>query len=340
MGIAMQSRVFRHADGIIPNLLAIAYALIGYAGGLGLMATGNLATALLGTVWFAHALIIAAYLFHEFAHDTIFARHEANAWGGVLMTWLTGSCYARYEHLRHKHIRHHVDRADVISLDTKALLRSAPAALRRAVLMLEWLYVPAVELLMHAFVIALPFLREERRAERGRVLFILAVRGSAFAALGYFAPQALALYVIAYLIMITVLRFADAFQHTYDAYAILESAQVPEDKLRDKTYEQANSYSNLVSLRWPWLNLLLLNFPYHNAHHEQLAAPWYRLPALHRKLYGDGYRQVIPMSRLLIPFHRHRVKRVLADDYGVVDTATGKAGGFIGAVSVSFLTAV
>lgn len=336
----MRSRVFRHADGVLPNLLAMTYALSGYVGGMWLMATGSLATALMGTLWFAHALIIAAYLFHEFAHDTVFASHGANTWGGVLMTWLTGSCYARYEHLRHKHIRHHVDHADVISLDTKALLRTAPVVLRRLVLMLEWCYVPAVELLMHAFVIALPFLREERRAERGRVLTILAVRVMAFAALGYFAPQALVLYVVAYLIMITVLRFADAFQHTYDAYAILESAKVPEDKLRDKVYEQANSYSNLVSLRWPWLNLLLLNFPYHNAHHEQLAVPWYRLPALHQKLYGDGHRQIIPMSRLLSPFHRYRVKRVLSDDYGVVDTAVGKAEGFIGAVSVSFLTAV
>ncbi len=336
----MRTRIFRHTDGVIPNLLALTYALTGYFVGLWLMATGAIGIALLAMLWFAHALIIAAYLFHEFAHDTVFARHEANTRGGVLMTWLTGSCYARYEHLRHKHIRHHADRADVISLDTKALLRSTPRALRNFVLLLEWCYLPAVELLMHGFVIALPFLRAERHADRLRVLTILVVRGAAFGALGYFAPQALLLYLIAYLIMVSVLRFADAFQHTYDAFAILESAKVPQDKLRDKIYEQANTYSNLVSLRWPVLNLLLLNFPYHNAHHEQLAVPWYRLPVLHQKLYGAGHRQNIPMSKLLSPFHCHRVQRVLSEDYGVVDTAKGKADGFIGAVSVSFLTAV
>lgn len=334
----MRSRIFRHADGVIPNLLAISYALSGYGVGLWLMATGSPVVALLATLWFTHALIIAAYLFHEFAHDTIFARHEANAWGGVLMTWLTGSCYARYEHLRHKHIRHHVDRADVISLDAKELLRSSPPAPRRLMLLMEWCYVPAVELLMHLFVMALPFLREERRVDRSRVAIIFAVRAAAFAALGYFFPKALLSYVVAYLIMVTVLRFADAFQHTYDAYAIQESAKVPEDKVRDKAYEQANTYSNLVSIRVPALNLLLLNFSYHNAHHEQLAAPWYRLPALHLKLYGTTYNRTVPMSRLLLPFHRHRVTRVLSDDYGVIDTAAGKAGGFIGAVSVSFLT--
>jgi fatty acid desaturase len=336
----MATQLFRYTDGTLPNTLALAYPLAGYIGGLWLMIAAPWPWALAGTLWFAHALIIAAYLFHEFAHGTIFTRPEANTRGGVLMTWLTGSCYARYENLRRKHMRHHIDRADVISLDTKALLLSSPAWVRRVVLALEWAYVPAVELLMHAYVIVLPFLRPERRADRGRVLAILLVRGSVFAALGFFAPRALLLYAVAYLIMITVLRFADAFQHTYDAYAILESEQVPADKLRDKTYEQANTYSNLASLRWPWLNLLLLNFPFHNAHHEKPTAPWYRLPALHHELYGAQPAQVIPMAQLLPPFHRYRVKRVLADDYGEVDPGAGHAAGFVGAVSVSFLTAV
>jgi fatty acid desaturase len=340
MNPPLSTRLFRHADGALPNTLALGYALAGYAGGLWLMAAASWPWALAGTLWFAHALIVAAYLFHEFAHGTVFATPEANTRGGVLMTWLTGSCYARYENLRRKHMRHHVDRADVISLDTKALLQSSPASVRRAVLALEWAYVPAVELLMHAYVIVLPFLRPQRRADRNRVLAILALRGMAFAALGVFAPHALLLYGVAYLLMISVLRFADAFQHTYDAYAIPDSDPVPTDKLRDKAYEQANTYSNLASLRWPWLNLLLLNFPFHNAHHEKPTAPWYRLPALHRELYGDAPVQTIPMAKLLLPFHRHRVKRVLAEDYGEVDPQASHAAGFVGAVSVSFLTAV
>jgi fatty acid desaturase len=336
----MTTRLFRHPDGALPNTLALAYALGGYAGGLWLMATAEWPLTLAATLWFAHAMIVSAYLFHEFAHGTIFTKPEANTRGGVLMTWLTGSCYARYEHLRRKHMRHHVDRADVISLDTKALLLASPAWVRRTILALEWAYLPAVELLMHAYVVARPFLNPQRRADRGRVLAILALRGMAFAALGMFAPRALLLYVVAYLIMVSVLRFADAFQHTYDAYAIPDSEPVPADTHRDKAYEQAHTYSNLASLRWPRLNLLLLNFPYHNAHHEKPTVPWYRLPALHRDLYDGQSGQVIPMSKLLPPFHRHRVTRVLADDYGEVDPRAGHTEGFIGAVSVSFLTAV
>jgi len=101
----MPTRFFRHPDGALPNTLALAYALAGYAGGLWLMATASWPWALAATLWFAHALIISAYLFHEFAHGTVFLKPEVNTRGGVLMTWLTGSCYARYEHLRRKHMR-------------------------------------------------------------------------------------------------------------------------------------------------------------------------------------------------------------------------------------------
>lgn len=330
--------LFRAPDGALPNTLALTYVGAGYLGGLWLMAIAPLPVALAATLWFGHALIVAAYLFHEFAHHTVFARPDLNRRAGILMTWLTGSCYARYEHLRFKHMRHHVDRADVISLDVKAWLEAGPAWRRRLVLGLEWAYVPAVDLLMHAWVIALPMLRGERRRERPRLLAVLLVRGVAFTGLGLLAPRALALYAVAYLVMITVLRFADCYQHTYDAYAILDRDKIPQDRLRDAAYEQANTYSNLVSLRWPLLNLLLLNFPYHNAHHEKPAVPWHQLPALHRELYGADDAQVIPMRRLLAPFHRHRVGRVLADDYGRVDA--GNPAGFKGAVAVSFLTAV
>lgn len=73
----MRTRIFRHADGILPNSLAITYALSGYGVGLWLMTSGKLAVEWLATLWFAHALIIAAYLFHEFV------RHEMNSWGGA-----------------------------------------------------------------------------------------------------------------------------------------------------------------------------------------------------------------------------------------------------------------
>jgi fatty acid desaturase len=96
----------------------------------------------------------------------------------------------------------------------------------------------------------------------------------------------------------------------------------------------------LVSARFPWLNLLILNFGYHNAHHQRASVPWYRLPGYHRSLYGDRTPAVMPLSELLRSWHRNRVRRVSSDDYGVPRQGAGRADGFVGAHGVSFLTVI
>jgi fatty acid desaturase len=211
---------------------------------------------------------------------------------------------------------------------------------RNTAVALEWAYIPAVEFIMHGYVILLPFLNPQRKAERGRVLTVLALRIALFALLAWYSLKAVLLYLVAYMIMLHVLRFTDAYQHTYDAFAVLEGGDIPDDKVRDREYEQKNTYSNVVCVAHPWLNLLLLNFSYHNAHHERPIEPWHALPALHAQLFPGGYVQVLPMATLLRGYHRDRVARVLSDDYGAVGEGPNKADGFLGAVGVSFLTAV
>ena len=333
----------RYADGRVWNSLAMAYSVGGYAAGIGLLLTPHWLAKLVGLLLLAHAMVIGAYLIHEFAHGTIFSKPAHNARAGEVFSWMTGGCYADFQDLRRKHMRHHVDRADVITFDSKEFINGLPAWTRKLILALEWAYIPAVELIMHFYVVLLPFISksEKHRARRGKVLRVLLVRSALFALLGWLSFSALVLYCLAWMIMVTVLRFADAYQHTYDAFAVLEEdAKIPADKLRDRAYEQLNTFSNVVSLRWPALNLLLLNFAYHNAHHEKPVAPWYRLPKLHAELYGDGYRQVVPMDELLSSFHRHRVRRVLSEDYGEFVDGPKRAENFYGAVGVSFLTAV
>lgn len=336
----MASTIFRYNDSATPNALALGYTALGYIASLALLVAPSGWLNAMGVLLLAHSLVYSAYFLHEFAHGTIFKTNAANQRGGTTMSWINGSCYAPFSDLRRKHMRHHIDRADVITFDYKRFLRTAPAWVRALVVALEWAYIPAVEFIMRAYVMLLPFLAPERVAGRKRILFVLAVRLTFFAALAWISPKAVVLYFVAYVLFVTVLRFADAYQHTYDAFAVLAGGSIPNDKVRDHDYEQHNTYSNLVSLGHPWLNLLLLNFSYHNAHHEKPTAPWYRLPALHRELYSGEDVQVLPMASLLRGFHRHRVKRVLSDDYGVVTTGARKAEDFYGAVGVSFLTAV
>ncbi len=333
--------VFRYEDGVWPNVAALAFTVLGWPAGIALLGQANGWLNALGVLLVAQTLVWSAYFIHEFAHYAIFKTPQANERWGTFMSWINGSCFASFADLRRKHMRHHVERADVITFDAQAFLRAHPA-IRRTVLALEWAYIPSVEFVMRGFVIAMPFMGEKKKAARGRVVGVALVRIAAWVALGWWSLKALALYALAYLIFVTVLRFADCFQHTYDAYPILDDTPIPKDKVRDRAYEQANTFSDVVSLDAKWLNLVWLNFGFHNAHHERPTAPWYRLPAFHRELYPADYAQVVTVGELLRSFHINRVKRVLASNYGAVQPpgTPGRADGFLGAVGVSFLTAV
>lgn len=322
-----------------PTMLTLLYMLCAWVGGIDLLLHASIGANALGVLLVAHALVISAYLIHECAHGAVFSSSRANDRLGVLLGWLNGACLASYARLKRKHLRHHADRLDVVTFDYRAALERAPPWLRTGVLALEWAYVPVIELWMRAMIIGAPFVHGGSR-ERARMVGLLAVRLAALTLLALLSVRALLLYALAYGLFLTVLRFLDAFQHTYEVHATWSLEAAPADPRRDLRYEYENTYSNLLALRLWWLNALVLNFPYHNAHHVRPSVPWHRLPALHRSLFGAADPQVIACKALLTSFHRHRVRRVLAQDYGSVARAGDRASGFVGAVGVSFLTAV
>jgi fatty acid desaturase len=330
--------LWREPAGALPNALALGYAIAGYVGGFVLMAQPAWPLAAVGVLLILHAMVIAAYLIHEAAHYTLFASPAHNRMAGETMSWIAGSAYASFERIRHMHLRHHRDRADVTCFDYKSFLKCHPAA-RRLTYILEWAHIPAVEILMHTQVIVRPLLEHSQRAHLPRAACVLVVRLALFGLLAWFSPQAAALYLLAYGLLLVVLNFFDAFHHTFDQYFVDAQTPLPMNG-RDRDFEQSNTYSNVVSVRHPWLNLLTLNFGYHNAHHERAATPWYALPRLNRQLFGEAPRELLPLPELLRTHHRNRLKRVLDDDYGSVGAGHGRADGFIGAHGVSFLTVV
>ncbi len=334
------SNLMREKEGTLPNLLALGYALFGYAGGFALLISQPWYLNLLGVPLLMHSMVIGAYLIHEAAHYTLFRDRNHNRLAGELMGWIAGASYASFERIRHMHIRHHRDRADLAMYDYKTLLGASPRWLNRLVYALEWAYVPAIEIIMHAQVILRPLFDARLRAYRARVIGMLAARGLCFGLLGWYSPKVLLLYVAAYLLFMTVMHFFDAFHHTFEQHFVANELDPLSLEGKDRSYEQANTYSNLVSHRFPLLNLLTLNFGYHNAHHERAATPWYRLPILHRELYGDACLQLLPLRELLGTFHRNRLRRILDDDYGQVGDGADRANSFVGAHGVSFLTVV
>jgi fatty acid desaturase len=330
--------LFREREGVIPNTLILAWASLGWIMSFWLMGLDSMAANAAGMLLSVHTMILAAYLVHEAAHATLFSSLRTNRYAGEWMSFIAGSCYASFDRIRHMHIRHHRDRADVTCFDFKGLIERHPP-IRRILFMLEWAYVPATEVVMHLQVIWRPFFVRSQRKFLKRSALTLVLRGALLAALAIWSVKAFFLYIVSYGLLLHVLNFFDAFHHTFDQYFV-EAEQALPPHSRDRNYEQANTYSNLISTGFPILNLLTVNFGYHNAHHERASVPWYRLPAVHKELYGETHQAVMPLKELMGTWRRHRLSRVHSADYGVPGQGEGRADGFVGAHGVSFLTVI
>lgn len=331
--------LFREPIGALPNTLVLLYVLGGYAAGWALVVGSSFVSLAAGIALLAHTMLVAAYLVHECAHGNLFQTRGANALAGDLLSFLCGAAYASFDRIRHMHLRHHRDKGDFATFDYHRFLREAPAWLRRTIVALEWAYVPAVEVLMHVQVMVRPFLTPHLASERRRVLLVAGVRGGVAVWLAVHAPRALLAYLVAYLLLLTLLNLGDAFHHTFEYHIVVGDEPVPTQS-HDRRYEDTHTFSNLLSVRWPWLNLLTLNFGFHNAHHRRPGVPWYRLPQLHRQLYGNGASCVLPFAELMRTFHRNRVRRVLEEAYGDLADGPQRADSFVGTHGVSFLSIV
>ncbi|NEQ31004.1 MAG: fatty acid desaturase [Leptolyngbya sp. SIO4C5] len=328
------ARVVRHSPHVLLNTAAIAYTLSGYVSGIALLFVANGWLNGLGVLLLTHSLIYSAYLTHEFMHGNIFRSRRRNARCGRLMGWLNGACYFGFKALTVQHIQHHTDQADFYRFDIPAAVRQLPPLLKYTVLLLEWCYLPVVAFWARWRSIYLLWRNAPYAKARQRIAVVLGLRLLFFIGLGYLSLKALLLYFVAYSSMITVLRWADAFQHTYEGFPV--GSVLP---YRAASYEQAHTFSNLISHRYAWLNLLLLNFGYHSAHHADMTCPWHDLPQVDRALATSDMFNYISLTDQLVNYHQFRVKRLLL---GQGDVAKGENrhsfNQFYGAVDVSFIT--
>lgn len=296
---------YKYRDGIVPNSIAFSYVFVGYP----LAILGLLDHFLwpLACIWLAHILIIAAYLFHECAHNTVFKSVEQNARVGKWLSFITGASYTSYQQLREKHFKHHVQREDVLAINTHSLLEKHPS-LAKLVRVLTFFHIPALDVLSQYLALLAPFILPDMHNQKGHVISMLLIRACLFLMLTMLSLKAAMLYLLAWLIMTSVLGFMDAFQHTYQInYNLFK----PEQSVNfDAVYEEKNTYSNLLSVKHPWINLLVLNFCYHNAHHHKPNAPWYRLPDIHKQYYPNGCEQFLPLKELLHRYHQYRFLRL------------------------------
>lgn len=333
---------FKEPQGLRYYGAAVLYTVVAYIAGFTGLFHAAWPVNLIATLLLAHAMTIAAYLIHECGHNLVFKRSNNNARLGKFLSWLCGAAYGTYEDMRYKHFRHHVDNSDVVWFEYDEFFDRHPYVLR-VTRLLEWLYIPAHDLIMHFIMVFTSFIIPQRRHQRARNVRVILIRGGLFMALAILYPKAALLYVLAYMLMMHVLRFMDALQHDYPYNATLFEYQEPPHK-GDFEWEQEHKFSVPLSLKHPRLNWLTLNFGYHNAHHSNMNTPWYRLSALHQDLTGGDPEKVIPFASQIGLYHRNRVLRVnnpQPDDYptGAKYLRSARAGqGPIGGNAASFLT--
>ena len=329
----------RDPAGMHYTLLVLLYIAITYIGGWIALFQQSGAVNALGVVALAHSMLIAAYLLHDCGHNAVFMSSKTNAALGKVLNWITGSCYGRFEDIRYKHMRHHVDNYDPVVWDYRSFLKRHPK-LEATVKAAEWAYIPAVEIMMHTMLVIAPWCLESKRDQRTRVLRVVLIRGALLALVLIISPAAFLLYALAQLLLLTALRFMDCYQHNYEVIFNLDDKANVFPHKGDAEYEQRNTYSNLLSSRFPALNLLVLNFCYHNAHHEKPTLGWYRLPALHRQMHPGVEAQTLGFAEQARAFHKHRVARIYAEEYGADEVkASLQSGRAVGVDALSFLTA-
>jgi len=317
-------------------LIYIAFA---YIGGWIALFSPVLAINIVGVLLCTHSMVIAAYLLHDCGHSAVFLSAAGNARLGHVLNWTTGSCYGRYEDIRYKHMRHHIDNCDPVSWDYRSFLKRHPV-IERTVKGAEWAYIPAVEILMHTMLVLSPWVLESKRQQRARTLAITCIRGGLLLAVLLVNAKAFVLYVLCQLLLLTVLRFMDCYQHNYEVVFTLDDENTEFPHRGDAVFEQNNTYSNLLSHGYPWLNLLVLNFCYHNAHHQKPTLAWYRLPELDASMHAGQSPQALYFADQVRSFHKHRVARIHAEEYGADEVRSSlRAGNAVGVDALSFLTA-
>ncbi|KAL3921986.1 MAG: hypothetical protein SGILL_002448 [Bacillariaceae sp.] len=263
------------------------------------------------------------------------------------------------------HIAHHKDRTDLVEFDYRKFVvetggggGSGVGVVKTVCCIGEFCFVPVIETMMHlrqafgpiVIGIFLPQHNEFFTPQRIRSACVgTPVQIVLYAFL--WSQNALWMHLLAGAIVVHLLAFGDAFHHTYEA--VFPKDYTPGPGNRTAQFEEEHTFSNLVSTRYPVLNHLNLNFAYHNAHHKRPMVPWYQLPDYHNKLYAiksstgeeeeEGKiecSQILPISEVFTAWYKHRLRRVLEEDYGVVYPAgtPDRARDFVGALGASLLT--
>ena len=270
----------------------------------------------------------AWYLSHDCAHGIVTGSRRLDHFLGEFLSWINGYSYFSFSEYTTDHLRHHARQVDIVGIEMREFLALLPGWLRGLVCAFEYCHIPLSHSLLRSWQ-RLDILLHGTRRDRIRVVVVFVARTALLLAMTLLSTRAFLLYLFAVALRIHCVRFVDAFQHTYPE-------EIPEriGKPKGHGFEREHTFSFPLAYRHHALNLLILNFGYHNAHHALPTCPWYHLPQLHRILYGDLPGAAPPTFSppkarfidLLKAYHRHRMRRMSGESQGRAYDDSGRFG--------------
>ena len=302
---------------------AYAYALaicitVLYGAGIAGLCLLNDFDKLLAVVPLLVAQLWAWYLGHDCAHLSALRTRRANYMLGQYLSHFCGVGYFVFRDYARDHLRHHSQAIDIVGVDLVNFAFRFPRITRWIFLPLERAYIPLVHLYIKGVSIASIFREADPYTKLRATAGIAMVVAQGILFFLYGGAIALAAMLVAAALRIHLVRFVDAFQHSYEQWP---QGTIPSTH-RSRGYEQQNTFSLPFGPSHRILNYMTLNFSYHNAHHAFPACPWYLLPEVDTLLScktetQSTVAQVPPLLRHVAwAYHRKRTSRIFSGDEG------------------------
>lgn len=310
---------------VLPSIIVLGAIATFMVSGI-FLAYRQQSIAMLGAILLiALAKIWAWYLSHDCAHNSAFTSKKRNSIVGECLSFLNGLSFFSFEAYKKDHVRHHAEKIDIGGFDSGHFAVAHPR-LFSVIAFAERLYVPAFYYMIKIINIYYAMFSGSRR-EAARAVGSLCIYAVALATLARSSLMLILVWQASSFIRIHVVRFVDCFQHSF------QQVYPDREKLtHGKLYEIQNTFSVPVARKFTFLNLTILNFGYHTAHHCFPTCPWYMLPKIEKiimqqlGLYGvsDRREKNTTFFNFLSTYHRGRLSRMVSSDEGHPYDANGK----------------
>lgn len=292
-----------------------------YSGGIGLIITDKPLFLVFGTISLSLSMLLSWYLSHDCAHLLVFKAKKYNDFLGELLSWINGLAYFRFHEYRKDHLRHHLEQVDLAGVNVSKVLSKLPYPCGKITIFLEQCYIPIIFFIIKIHNI-IGVIQSKNISYIIRVILVGLVSLLFLFWLAITHWWSPFLYFFAVIIRIHSVRFVDAFQHSY-----VQIDPSNRNKPQDKLYEQKNTFSYPVARQFKFLNLIILNFGFHNAHHAVPGCPWYNLPKINEIILNykitekgslkiNGEPHYVRFSELIYCYHKKLKERLTSTNEG------------------------